>query len=129
MNRIRMFAIGFALMLALAPFTQKSGAAQDQMAAVHVPSAEEQMQLFKVRLELTADQQEKIKPVLAELEYATQKLVEDKSLSHEEQMKYLRSWRMGTDRAMRAVLNEDQKKKLDQVEQEPHPELHGDSNG
>lgn len=129
MNRIRMFAIGVVWMLALTPLTQKAAVAQDKMAAVHVPSAEEQMQLFKVRLELTAEQQEKIKPVLAELEYATQKLVEDKSLSHEEQMKYLWSWRMGTDRAMRAMLNEEQKKKLDQVEQEPHPELHGDLNG
>ena len=30
---------------------------------------------------------------------------------------------------IRDILNDDQKKKLDQLEQEPHPELHGNLHG
>jgi len=33
------------------------------------------------------------------------------------------------DKKIREILNDDQKKKLDQLEQEPHPELHGSLNG
>ena len=33
------------------------------------------------------------------------------------------------DKKIREILNDDQKKKLDQLEQEPHSELHGNLNG
>ena len=33
------------------------------------------------------------------------------------------------DKKIREILNDDQKKKLDQLEQQAHPELHGNLNG
>jgi hypothetical protein len=40
------------------------------------------------------------------------------------------SWkRYNADKQIREVLSEDQKKKLDQFEQEPHPEMHGNLRG
>jgi len=41
----------------------------------------------------------------------------------------VRPWREKADKRIREILNDDQKKKLDQLEQEPHPELHGNLNG
>jgi hypothetical protein len=91
-----------------------------------VPTANEQLKLLTSRLDLTSDQQSKIKPILIELHDATVKLLGDKSLTHEDRKAQVWDWRLKTDKRIREVLNEAQKAKLDQVEQEPHPELHGD---
>jgi hypothetical protein len=60
---------------------------------------------------------------------ATVKLVQDENISREERQSKVGDSRLTADRKIRAILNDDQKKKLDQVEQEPHPELHGDVKG
>jgi hypothetical protein len=41
----------------------------------------------------------------------------------------VRACREKADKKIREILNDDQKKKLDQLEQEPHPKLHGNLNG
>ena len=50
-------------------------------------------------------------------------------MSRDERMDNVRASRYKADRQVRKILNDDQKKKLDQLEQEPHPELHGNVNG
>ena len=57
------------------------------------------------------------------------KLVQDQSISREERLSKIRDSRYAADNKIRTLLNGDQRKKLDQVEQEPHPELHGDVRG
>jgi Spy/CpxP family protein refolding chaperone len=94
-----------------------------------VPTAEEQMKLFTTRLDLSNAQQAKVKPILDDLHDATVKLVEDRSLSQEERAQQVGAWRIKTDKRMREVLSEEQRSKLDQVEREPHPELHGSVDG
>ena len=91
-----------------------------------VPTVESQMKLFTDKLELTAEQEAKLKPVLDDLHDATLKLVQNDRMSNEERMNNMRMWRMKTDKRIREFLSDEQKKKLDQVEHEPHPELHGD---
>lgn len=123
MSRIRLVAIGAVLLFALTANAQhgyhRSGAQNG------VPTAEEQLKLFTATLNLSRDQQAKIKPILNDLHNATEKLVRDQGLSHEQRMSQVRAWRLKTDRRIREVLNDQQKKELDQVEHEPHPELHG----
>jgi hypothetical protein len=70
----------------------------------------------------------RIIPILQELHDVTQKLVQDKSLSREQRLAKVRPHRYKTDKQIRKILNHEQKKKLDQLEHESHPELHGNVN-
>lgn len=122
MNRLRLLAIGAVLLLTL-PVTA-------QQATDHgVPTVEAQMKLFTGKLDLTDDQQAKVKSILVELHDATLKVVEDQSLSADQRMEQIHPLRYEADRKLREVLNEEQQKKLDQLEHESHPELHGDVKG
>ena len=99
-------------------------AAQDD-----VPIVGQMLKVLTEKLDLTGDQQAKIKPILEELRDATQKLVQDKSLSREERLAKVRPQRYKADKLMREVLSDDQKKKLDQYLHGPHGEMHGDLSG
>jgi len=132
MNRIRLLAIGTFLMFALTTIAQQAASRADSPAKgtspgdhAIVPTAEVQLTFLTAKLELTGDQQEKLKPILQELHDSTVKLVQDHSIPRDEYISKLRDSRYTADRKIRTLLNDDQKKKLDQVEQEPHPELHG----
>jgi len=130
MNRIRSITIGTTMMLALCACARSAtlapvAAAQDAT-AVKVPPVEPQMKLLTERLELSADQQDKIKPILQELYDTTLKVMQDETMSHAERINGVHSARLAADKRMRVVLSDEQRNKLDQVESEPHPELHGD---
>lgn len=138
MNRIRLLVIGtmFSFALALTAVAQQAATRADAPtsgapATGHpgVPTAEGQLKFLATKLDLTADQQEKIKPTLQELHDATVKLVQDENMSRDERMSKVRDSRYAADKKIRAILNDDQKKKLDQLEQEPHSELHGNVSG
>ena len=134
MNRIRLLAIGTMLVFALTTVAQQattSADAKGASTATHtgVPTAEVQLKFLAAKLDLTGDQQEKIKAILQELHDATVKLVQDESMTREERLSRVRDSHYAADKKIRAILNDDQKKKLDQLEQEPHPELHGAVSG
>jgi len=123
MNRFRLLAIGTMMMLSL------TVVAQQTTRPGGVPTVQGHLKVLTEKLALTSDQQTKIKPVLQELHDATLKVVQDESMSQEERMGKVRASREKADKKIREILNDDQKKKLDQLEHEPHPELHGNLNG
>lgn len=123
MNRIRLLAIGSVLALALANAGQQTAMAGSS-AKGDMPAVEAQLKALTQALDLTGDQQAGIKPVLEKLHDATTRLVSDSSLSREERLERIAPSRYEADRKIRAVLNEKQKTRLDQFEQEPHPEMH-----
>jgi Spy/CpxP family protein refolding chaperone len=125
MNRIRSLAIGAMLMFALMAVAQQATTANS--AKRDVPAVEEHMRLLTAKLDLTADQETKMKPMIREMHDATEKVVDDASLSREERRARIRVIRSKADRDVREVLNDEQKKKLDQMEQES-PEMHDDMN-
>ena len=133
MNRFRLLALGTMLLFALTTVAQQAASSSTKATSggdhAGVPTAEVQLKFLATNLDLTADQQEKIKPILREVHDATVKLVQDKSMSGDDSLAKVRELRYAADKKIRIVLTEDQKKKLDQVEQEPHPELHGDVSG
>jgi len=94
-----------------------------------VPTVETQLKVLTEKLDLTGDQQAKVKAILQELHNATLKLVRDKSLSQEERLAKVRPQRYKADKQIREILNDDQKKKLDQYLQGPHSEMHGNLSG
>jgi hypothetical protein len=129
MNRIRLLALGSILLLALTTSAQQTQTSTTGLDKYGVPTVEAQMKLLTGRLHLTPGQQVKMKPILQDLRDATLKIVQDKSSSYDEQLANVRPWRYNTDKRMREILNDVQKKELDQVEQEPHPEMHGNLGG
>ena len=132
MNRIRSVALGTLLTFALTAVALQANGGTDGPAKgspagdrALVPSAEVQLKFLAGKLDLNGAQQEKMKPILRELHDATVRLVQDHNMSRQEYVSKLRDARYGADKQIRAMLTDQQQKKLDQVEQEPHPELHG----
>jgi Spy/CpxP family protein refolding chaperone len=131
MTRVRAIALATLLTLTLAVAAQQANAGGGGPAKsppgdhAVVPAAEVQLKFLAEKLDLNSDQQEKMNPILQELHDTTMKLVQDHSMPHQEYVSKLRDARYGADKKIRAILTDEQKKKLDQVEQEPHPELHG----
>ena len=119
MNRFRLVAIGTIVMLAL------TVVAQQTTRPGGVPTVQGHLKVLTEKLALTGDQQTKVKPILQELHDATQKLEQDDGMSQEERMGKVRASREKADKKIREILNDDQKKKLDQLEHEPHSGLHG----
>jgi hypothetical protein len=89
------------------------------------PTIDQQLNLLTKKLNLADDQQAGVNSMLQRLHDALQKIERDESLSRKERLRNSMSLREQTDKDIRSLLNDDQKKKLDQVEREPHPKLHG----
>jgi hypothetical protein len=138
MNRIRLLAIGTILTVALTAPAQHTTTRRGRIdkdehgqraAQGDVPTVEQQLKVLTEKLDLNGDQQARITPFLQELHDATQKLVQDKSLSREERLAKVRPQRYKADKQIREILTDDQKRKLDQYLQGPHPEMHGKLSG
>lgn len=136
MNRRRLLPVGTVLIFALGAHAQQATTNGDGPAKsvsrfedTGVPTPETQLKVLTEKLELTADQQDRIKPILKDLHDATEKLMQDKSLSSQERLARVRPERYKADERIRADLNEEQKKKLDEYERGPHSEMHGTLNG
>jgi Spy/CpxP family protein refolding chaperone len=138
MNRLHSLAIGTILIFALttpAPQAATAPGVTDKnehgQLGTHegVPTVDEQLRVLTVKLDLTTGQQARIKPILQELHDATLKVVQDQSLSREERLARVRPQRYKAHDQIREILNDDQKKKLDQYLQGAHPEMHGNLTG
>jgi Spy/CpxP family protein refolding chaperone len=138
MNRFHSLAIGTILIFALTAPAQQAATApgaadKNEHSQVGtqdgVPAVDEQLKVLTIKLDLTADQQARIKPILQELHDATLKLVQEQSLSREARSARVRPQRYKAHDQIREILNDDQKKELDQYLQGPHPEMHGNLTG
>ena len=135
---IRVLTIGTMLIAALTASAQQTATQPDvtnkdehgQSAAQDdVPIVGQMLKVLTEKLDLTGDQQARITPILQKLHDTQQKLVQDKSLSREERLAKVRPQRYKADKQIREILTDDQKKKLDQYLQGPHPEMHGNLSG
>ncbi len=123
MNRIRLLVIATILMFALTTCAQET-TSSDAHATVGAPAVETQLNVLTEKLDLAADQQAKTKTILQQLDENTQKIMQDESMSRDERKDNVRTCHHQADKELRAILSDDQKKKLDQFEQEPHSEFH-----
>jgi Spy/CpxP family protein refolding chaperone len=134
MNRIRSLAIGALLIFALAVLAQQTvttpgTSSRGRAEGGGMPTVEEQLKVLTEKLDLTATQRAKVGPILQKLDDATEKLMQDERLSREERLTEVRPQRKQADKKIRALLNDDQAKKLDQYLAGPHPEMHGGLSG
>lgn len=133
MNRIRLLAIGSMLLIAPSLAAQQNapagepakGAAQ----GVVLPDVGNQLKVLTLKLDLSADQQCKVKTILQELHDASLNLMQGKSTSRDDLLSKVRPLRIDANKKIREILSDDQKKKLDQYLQGPHAEMHGNLSG
>ncbi len=126
MNHFRLLATGAMLMFALiCPAQQTAGGPADPGKQHEQSAADAHLRALSEGLELSADQQVKIKPLLEQMLAAREKVRQDGSLSNEARQEKEKGLHEKADKQVRKFLNEEQKRKLDQLEQEPHPTMHG----
>lgn len=122
MKSIRLLAIASALMVALFTLGQEPSEPAG-------PTVEAHLKVLTEKLGLTEAQQTKARPILQEMSDAEQKIRKDDSLSPQERLDKVRPLREKADKKLRKFLTDDQKVKLDQLEHQPHPDLHGNLSG
>jgi Spy/CpxP family protein refolding chaperone len=136
MDRIRLLVIGTVLMFVMTAVAQQSSTGSEgnekqsqDSAQGAVPTPEEQLKVLTLKLDLTSDQVDKMKPILQQMHNGTQKIMDDKSLTREEQLARVRPLRYNARDQMLEILNDEQKKKLDEYLHGPHREMHGNLSG
>jgi len=107
----------FAMTAALG-FVLGGGVALAQRGDRQPPSVDEQVKRLTERLNLSADQQGKIKPILEDERQQMESLRSDSSLSREDRMSKMRSIRETAASKIKDNLNDDQKKQYDAMQQE-----------
>ncbi|MGC2496356.1 MAG: hypothetical protein WA374_01350 [Acidobacteriaceae bacterium] len=115
-------AVALVVLLACPAFAQQTASVTD---ADGIPTVAAQMHLITTRIDLTRHQQVQVRPILQRLHTTTVAAVHDTDASPQERFDKIRDARLATDHQLRAVLTDDQQKQLDQLEHEPHPEMHG----
>jgi periplasmic protein CpxP/Spy len=128
-----LFGLGIAM---AAPQATSTAPAQSQdqsngkWAGRHEADPAKQVQHLAKKLNLTADQQNQILPILQDRQQQMEKLRSDSSLSQDDRRAKFRAIREDSDTKIRAVLNDDQKKTYDQMQQQmrEHREQHNGQN-
>lgn len=128
MNRLRLLAVAAVLAFAFGAGAQQSTTAPDAHALAVAP-VDQHLKALSEKFSLTAEQQEKARPILQEMHDGSQKLEDDQSLTPEQKHQGMMPVFMKADKALREILTEDQKKKLDEMEAQMHGGAHGAAHG
>ena len=88
-----------------------------------MPSADEQTQRLTKRLNLSEDQQTKVKAVLEDQHKQMEQLRSDSSGSQPDKRSKMRELRENSNTQIKAILNEDQQKKFDKMQQQQHERM------
>lgn len=122
MNRRRALTLATAALFALPATSFFAQQAEAPAPPPHtMPSVDDHLHMLAEKLDLTQEQQDKARPIIAEMQEEMQKILDDKSLSHDDAMSRTHAAFMKADRQFREFLTDDQKTKLDQMEQQMHP--------
>ena len=119
MKSFRYLAIGILMIMAmLASAQQTTTSTEKGHGGGAATDVDQHLQMLTERLNLTADQQNQVRPVLRQFLEGRHKVVENQSLTDEQRREKIRVLHERADKQVRPILNDDQKKKLDQLEQE-----------
>jgi hypothetical protein len=105
------------------PGQQPGAATQSQSpSAAGRPSIDDQVQSLAQQLNLSADQQAKVKTALEDQHSQAMNVVQDNAMSRDDKIQKIHTIREGTINKVRSTLNDDQKKKFDALvqQQEQH---------
>jgi Spy/CpxP family protein refolding chaperone len=126
MNRFRSLALATLLLAAFAACAQQNSApsAEKPPQASSTSPVDQHLSMLTQRLDLTADQQAKLRPIVQQMMDRRQKLLDDKTLTDEERHQKMKTLHQQALRHARTYLTDEQNKKLDALEQEHH-QSHG----
>ncbi len=100
------------------PANAQTGPSGEHMARGHrMMTPDEELQRMDKALKLTDDQKNQIKPILEDKQQKMQSLRSDTSLSEQDRRSKMRSIMEGSNGKIRDVLNDDQKKNFDEMQQ------------
>jgi hypothetical protein len=106
------------------PSQQPAPSTQSQQASSGQPSIDDQVRSLSTQLNLTSDQQTKVKTALEDQHTQAMNIVQDNSLQREDKIQKIHALRETTITKVRTALNGDQQKKFDvmvqQMEQREH---------
>ncbi len=85
---------------------------------MHKPDPDRQTQMLTKKLKLTADQQTQIKGIFVDADQQMETLHSDTSMSRDDKRSKMMSMRQDTNAKITAVLNDDQKKKFADMQQQ-----------
>jgi len=136
MNALKKLCLLAVCLLAIGAAAQNppaQGSGENQGGGRRMQSVDDQLKNLTEKLNLTTDQQAKIKPVLEDTRSEMTKVMQDDSMSREDKMAKGRSLREASNGKIREVLNDDQKKKFDEMQKEAQERMRqrqqgGDSN-
>jgi periplasmic protein CpxP/Spy len=89
-----------------------------RMGRREMPSVDDQIKHLTKKLNLSSDQQAKLKPILEDQRKQVDAVHNDSSLSREDRFSKMQSLRQSSDTEIRGVLNEDQQKNFDKMREE-----------
>jgi hypothetical protein len=126
MRNIRSIIFLFTLVFALGAFALQSPAPQNESKQSddagpghqkrgHMPSAEAQLKHLTEVLNLTDNQQTAVKAILDDTHKQAETVLADKSLSQEDRKAKMSTLHEGAHAKMREILNDEQKKKFDDM--------------
>jgi hypothetical protein len=112
-----------------APQTGAAPSAQDQQGQAGAqqpgrPSIDDQVKMLTTQLNLSSDQQTKMRSILETQHQQAMTIVNNNSLSRDDKISQVRSLRENTIQQARGILNDDQRKKLDTMLQENDQHMH-----
>jgi len=132
MSRIRLIAVGTLMMFALAAGAQQTTTASAGVEKENHSSTqnstdpvENHLKKLSEQLNLTLDQEDQVRPILQEMHNSMSRAEQNQSLSDDERNAQKHAAFVKADREIRPILTDDQKKTLDQLEEQMHPEMHG----
>jgi len=88
------------------------------------PDPEKQIAHMTAKLNLTADQQAQIKPILESQNQQFEALHSDTTLARQDKMAKMKSIHEDSQAKIEAVLNDEQKKKYAEMKEEQHGKMH-----
>ena len=83
-----------------------------------MPSVDDQIKHLTKKLNLSDDQQAKLKPILEDQHKQMETIHNDSSLSREDRFSKMQALRQSSDTQIKGVLNEDQQKNFDKMREE-----------
>ncbi|HZI57387.1 MAG TPA: hypothetical protein VFF39_11455 [Verrucomicrobiae bacterium] len=133
MKQFRTLALLAICVFSFAAFAQQTppadphdshGKGQQAQGMHKMPSAEEMVQMMDQRIGFTADQKPKVTKIAEDMHQKMEAIQSDTSLSSDDRMAKMKTMHESAISEVRSLLNDEQKKKLDDWQKEMHDHSH-----
>lgn len=132
MKQIRLLALLATCLFTMAAFAQQNPPAkgEDHKHMGHdMGSVDDHVKELSTRLNLTADQQAKVKAIMEEQHQQMETVMKDQSMSKEDKHAKMQSMHDSVHTKVREVLNDDQKPKFDAMVKDMQDHMHSHHGG